>query len=159
MSDLYRTGQEPTWDIFLSYPSDAVQATAELYQLLCQAGVNPFFAEESKGGYTGEDWERVVTRALDKSKVIAAVISSQTTGATYQRGEIIRALNRAKNQGIRVVPVMLTGTTEKDMTLGLEIYQGLWQDRSARGLRDVAQSLARLARQPHDASRHMVGAV
>ena len=128
-----------TWDVFLSFSTADQRHAEELEKRLTDQGWKVFLAHKSVGH--GVDWRELIPTALQKSRLVAVLLSSHTGQSPYQNGEIIRAIRAKKSGEAELVPIYLEGESASlpSWGFGLEGYQSL--DLSRLSMREIAQRL------------------
>ena len=157
MQDADTSSQPAPWDFFIAH-SSADKATAEeLYGYL--AGEFRVFLDSRTLQY-GDDWDMELSRAQQRSKVTLVLVSNHTESSYYQREEIAVALamSRANSAAHRVVPCFLDRAVSQreDIPYGLRLKHGISVEE-AGGLKQLAEKLAQLGRQPSDGSSDASG--
>ena len=114
------------YDFFLSHAGADGEQAKELYRLLVAAGAEVFV--DSVSLQPGQDWQEQLAQALQNSRVVVPLLSSNTKQAHFQRAEILRAINLARQDSEKhiLVPVLLdSGQEDAFVPLGMEIFQQL----------------------------------
>jgi ABC-type Na+ efflux pump permease subunit len=109
------------WDIFLAHAGADASVAEELYELLEPCKV--FLASRSL--LLGDDWDRELARAQQRSLITVVLVAARTDTAYYQREEVAAALDMARADGSRhrVVPVYLQNGHA--VPYGLRLKHGL----------------------------------
>lgn len=106
----------PKWDLFLAHPP-AEQAVAEQLYDLIGSRLRVFLS--SKSVQLGDLWDDVVPTAQREALITVVLVSEHSDKSWYQRDEIAAAIDLAKSDGRRVVPVLLRGTPPESLPYGL----------------------------------------
>jgi tetratricopeptide (TPR) repeat protein len=104
------SGGSADWDVFLAYPSPERARAQALYDALTAADLKVCFDQVVLK--LGDDWHDLLPRHLDASSVVVALIPTDISAAHYARSELIRAIDRVRRKGRRLVPVRLAPEAE-----------------------------------------------
>jgi len=114
------------WDFFIAHAGPDTRTAERLYGHL---DPNSRVFLDSRNLVLGDDWDRVLSQAQQKSLVTVVLISSKTEAAYYQREEIAAAIALAREnaENHRVVPVFLNEEAKgnKSVPYGLRLKHGL----------------------------------
>ena len=107
------------YDFFIAYAGPDRQAAEQLSDLLQERSV-PFL--DCRVLQFGDDWDRELALAQQRSRITVVIVSSRTGDAFYEREEIAAAIALARRdpQGHRVVPVYLDTSAEVPYGLRLK---------------------------------------
>ena len=138
-------GGDQSWDVFISYAGPDETTAEELRRLLTERGKRAYFHPESV--QAGDEWRADIPRHIEASAVTAVLLSEHYANAWYQGSEVNIAINAARYERRRVVPVRLVA--DVDLPFGLERVQAIdaW---SATELADAADSIVALLDRPDD---------
>lgn len=134
---------EYLYDFFLAYASADKEAAEELFDLL------PYRVFlDSRCLKLGDGWDVAISKAQRRSRITVVLVSSRTGSAYYQREEIAAAINMARRDMHRVVPIYLDGwpDAESEVPYGLRLRHGL-SATDEGGLESVASRLEELLAQ------------
>lgn len=135
------------WDFFIAYTRPDEKAADRLYGLLSSAGARVFM--DRRRLEPGQPWDSALKKALTRSAISVFLISSDSEDSYYQQEEVAIASGLARDpKTLQVcVPVLLSGTEQRDIPYGLNRLSALKEDGSS--LEDVAQALLRMLRERH----------
>ena len=138
------------WDFFIAHSAKDKQAAEELYDHLAR-DFRVFL--DSRTLKYGEDWDLELSRAQRNSRITVVLVSDHTESSYYERIEISEAISMARADAARhrVVPCFLGAAQRDDIPYGLRLKHGISLEESG-GLKQVAEKLAMVGRQPSDAS-------
>ncbi len=127
------------FDIFLSHAGPDRAAAAELYDELtprCRVFL------DSKSLRLGDPWDLAIAEAQEASSITLVLISEEADEAYYQREEVARAIDRSRQSGHRVIPIVLD--TDPDVInrtpYGLRLRKSIsWQELG--GAKGVAKAV------------------
>jgi hypothetical protein len=143
--------QAVQWDFFIAHSGQDKQLAEELYQYL--AGEFRVFLDSRALQY-GDDWDIELPRAQQRSKVTVVLVSNHTEGSYYERVEIASAIAMARADPARhrLIPCFLErgASQREDIPYGLRLKHGISLEE-AGSLKNVAEKLAQVGRQPSDA--------
>ncbi len=91
--------------VFLSYAHQDAPAAAGLALDLAGRGCVVWVDREQLRA--GDDWTRRIERAIDRSDVVAVLITRHSSRSRWVRREVLRAQRRRK----RIVPIYVDGDT------------------------------------------------
>jgi hypothetical protein len=94
------------YDAFIAYAKADAAYAKRLHQLLTAAGHRVFLDSETL--IAGEPWQEKTIRAQQNSRLNLVLIADQTDSAYFEREEVFHAIELARNEGNRVVPIYLT---------------------------------------------------
>jgi hypothetical protein len=144
--------QPVQWDFFIAHSGKDKQAAEELYDYLAR-DFRVFL--DSRTLKYGDDWDLELPRAQRNSKITVVLVSNHTESSYYERIEISEAIGMARADAARhrVVPCFLERGAAKreDIPYGLRLKHGISLEE-AGGLKQVAEKLAMVGRQPSGAS-------
>jgi len=141
---------------FISYAHEDVEAARRLYRDLKQAGLDPWFDEESL--LPGQRWKIAIRQAINDSRYFLALLSSASvTKAGFVQSELAKAmeiLDEFPESDIFVIPVRLDdckSSHEKLQDLHWVDMFPKWEDGLAKILRSMGvESLPPLSPIPSD---------
>lgn len=113
------------YDVFLSYSTkDSKKEASQIAAFLADHGLSVFIDTDIK---VGERWQTAIADALSSSRAVAVCISAASSDSPWQQEEIHAALSRsARDEGVRVIPVILPGANVDEMP---NFLQGIhWLD-------------------------------
>lgn len=133
--------KEYTWDIFIAHAGPDADVAELLYDLLAHS-CTVFL--DNRSLRLGDDWDQELRLAQDSSLMTVVLVSTNTNRAFYQREEIARAIEMARDetQSHRVIPLYL-GDMIADVPYGLRVKHGMVVEDSA-ALETAAQRLLEL---------------
>lgn len=136
---------EYLYDFFLAHASADKEAAEELFDFLSPP--HRVFLD-SRCLKLGDDWDVEISKAQRRSRITVVLASSRTEVAYYEREEIAAAINMARRDTHRVVPIYLDGwpDDESQVTYGLRLKHGL-SATDESGLEHVASRLKELLAQ------------
>jgi hypothetical protein len=141
------TGEKPEYlyDFFLAHAGADKGAAEELFDLL-PPPYRVFL--DTRCLKLGDDWDVEISKAQRRSRITVVLVSSLTEVAYYQREEIAAAINMARRDTHRVVPIYLDGRpdAESEVHYGLRLRHGLSAGDEG-GLEHVASRLKELLAQ------------
>lgn len=130
------------YDFFIAYATPDRQQAESLCWFLKDKSCQVFLDVENLN--PGALWQSVLREALEASRACVVLVSAHTPDAFYQREEIIRAIQlaRDKTRAYTVIPVILEKLSQGSvsMTYGLSSFQALDATRPG-GLKRVATDL------------------
>jgi hypothetical protein len=138
---------ERTWDVFIAHAGPDKAAAEHLYDLL-QDSCAVFL--DSRTLQLGADFDRELARAQRASLMTVVLVSPHTDRAFYQREEIARAVEMARQetQSHRVIPLYL-GEMPTEVPYGLKIKNGMIVEDSG-GLEIAANRILELVAELRD---------
>ncbi len=99
----------------------------------------------------GEEWQKVTDKQLERAHIILLLISPDFLASEFCQAEMKRALQRQKESGVKVIPIILRDVRWKHKAIGkLEALPTggtpvvKWQDRDT-AWRDVEAGIAKVA--------------
>ena len=104
------SGESIEFDFFLAHAGDDTVVAEQLFGLL-DGSCRVFM--DSKSLLPGDLWDVELPAAQRASAVTVAVVSRSTDGAHYQLEEIAEAIQLARSEDRRVVPVYLDGMPDR----------------------------------------------
>lgn len=140
-----RPAGAPAWDVFLAH-ADGDKAIAQAIRARLVAaplvsGRRPRVFLDVEEIVPGDCWDVLIPEAQRASTLTVVLLSRHTDQAWYQREEIAAAIELARREGQRVVPVYLDGI---EPPYGLRGVHGLHErdpDRIAVALREMMDEL------------------
>jgi len=118
-----------TWDVFVAYSSPDREVAKRIVKRL-EPYLNVFLDVEQI--QVGDQWDKSIKNAILTSSVILSIISKRTDMAFFERDEILRAIDRMRQDPDEciIVPVYLDGLSpsSSDIPYGLKPIQGLRLD-------------------------------
>jgi MinD-like ATPase involved in chromosome partitioning or flagellar assembly len=114
-----QSGEVHDEPVFISYSSNERAVAERIVKRLEHARVGVAWDGDL---LPGADWRAELSRALDSSKVVVAVLSPGTT--TFSKLQL-NELERAHAQGKPIVPVLIPGARVQDMPSFMLEYQAL----------------------------------
>ena len=131
------------WDIFIAYASPDRPLAERLHDLLkdkCRVFV------DSRSLMLGDNWDLEVPRAQRASLVTVVLVTENTESRSLPRDEIIAAVQLARQNEHRVVPIFLGAASRQvdRIPYGLRPWQGINLDVGATQLPRAADRLAAL---------------
>jgi hypothetical protein len=136
---------EYLYDFFLAHASADKEAAEELFDLF-PPPYRVFL--DSRCLKLGDDWDVAISKVQRRSRITVVLVSSRTESAYYQREEIAAAINMARRDTHRVVPIYLDGwpDAESEFPYGLRLRHGL-SATDEGGLEHVVSRLKELLAQ------------
>lgn len=116
-----RSGDGPL-TFFIAYAAPDANVAERLYDLLAMEST--VFLDR-RSVRLGDDWDRELAAAQRRAEITVVLVSDHTEEGFYQREEIARAIDMARQGSHRVVPLWLSGTDWHAVPYGLRIKQGL----------------------------------
>jgi hypothetical protein len=101
-----RSGEGPI-TFFIAYAAPDAAVAERLYNLL--ATESTVFLD-TRSLRLGDDWDRELAAAQRRAAITVVLVSDHTEEGFYQREEIARAIEMARQGSHRVVPLWLSGT-------------------------------------------------
>jgi hypothetical protein len=104
-----QTSEPKAWDIFISASSADSKQAERLYNLL-ESNYKVFYAPKNISA--GEQWEKALEDALERSRTILVLLSQESVRSELMNAEIQAARNRyERDPSFRIIPVRLDDTT------------------------------------------------
>jgi tetratricopeptide (TPR) repeat protein len=116
-----RSGDGPL-TFFMAYAAPDADVAERLYGLLA---VESTVFLDRRSLRLGDDWDRELAAAQRRAEITVVLVSDHTEEGFYQREEIARAIDMARQGSHRVVPLWLPGTDRHAVPYGLRIKHGL----------------------------------
>lgn len=131
--------RDERWDLFIAYASPDRLAAEKLHKML-SSSFRVFL--DRRNILPGDDWSSRLSAAQSMAAVTLVLISSRTDSAYYQREEIARAIELARDDDRHwVVPILLDEPGDPvDLPYGLRLRQAV-SVTEAGGLPGVAERL------------------
>jgi guanylate kinase len=101
------------FDIFLSHNTDDSAFVEEIASILESAGFRPFL--DRWHIIPGEPWQEALERAIQQSKTCGVCISPSGTGPWQNEEMRIFLEKRVRDNGIRVIPILLPETNDQTL--------------------------------------------
>jgi predicted ATPase len=138
---------ETRYDFFLAHAGPDEAVAGELYDLL-SPHARPYLA--SRCMELGADWGRELSEVQRRSRVTVVLISPNTPRAFYQRAEIARAIDLAREDPAShgVIPIFLegfSGDPRQEVPFGIDLKHGIRLSEST-DLASAAEQLLRWLR-------------
>lgn len=135
-------GRVYRYDFFLAHAGPDTQAADDLYVLLAP-DARVFL--DKRCLRLGDNWDSVLPEAQRISRITVVLVSARTEKAYYQKEEIAAAIDMARKEEHRVVPVYLDGwpSDSAGVPYGLKRLHGLSAPDEG-GLLGVSQRLKEL---------------
>ncbi|WP_447751014.1 toll/interleukin-1 receptor domain-containing protein [Sphingopyxis fribergensis] len=125
--------------VFLSYPSEHLEAAVEVKNFVRSVGVECWFDKDSL--VAGEDWDRARHQGLVEADVFLVLCAAQTTGrnGVYQReiNEALELLRDRRLGTIYIIPLRLEDAplpSELGRLQYVDHFEGAWRRKLAVGL-------------------------
>ena len=99
------------YDFFIAHAGADVKPAERLFDLLSKDS-RVFL--DTRCLKLGDQWDQVLPRAQRQSRVTVVIVSPRTEAAFYQQEEVAAAIDLAKRDGHRVVPVYIEGPPKDD---------------------------------------------
>lgn len=99
----------PVFDVFLSYNKRDREFVSEIARKLEGRGLRPWLDEEQLT--PGQSWQGAIADAMGAAKSVAVFIGPDGVGK-WQALELRSFLDRAAEEGLRIIPVLLPGLQE-----------------------------------------------
>ena len=141
-----------SWDIFIAH-SGADGREAEILYGLLNDQCRVFL--DSRCLRLGDDWDRELARAQRASRVTVVLISATTEHSYYQREEIAAAIEMARQDAHRVVPMFLHPVSAKSDPVPVRpafLKHGL-EVKGEQGIKKSAPRLHKLISELNDQSK------
>src|SRR5580704_10736862 len=124
--------------IFISYcHTDGTELALRLRTDLAQFGFSPWLDQHRLRG--GSSWSREIEHALDKSKVVLALLSEGSFASEVCRGEQLRSLRH----GTCVIKILVQTKADRPVYLEEKQYLDFSQDSEyTKRLRELADTIA-----------------
>lgn len=116
-------------DVFLSYSRKDEAIMRQVQDSLRAAGLSVWIDEGLEPGTVG--WQEAIAEAIDQAQVMVVLLSPASNQSLWVRKEISFAQSRGK----RICPVLVAGSTERSVPIGLIDVQ--WVD----GREDLRRAL------------------
>lgn len=120
MSDRYRHS------VFISYSTQDRMLAERLAEKLRAERFNVWTDREI---LPGQDWQRAIETAIDKSDVIVIILSETALGSSWQQMEIGMALRSIVGQSKKVIPVLVSGIDSDSLPAFLRHIPSVKLDR------------------------------
>ena len=110
------------YDFFIAHAGKDINKAKNIYDLLSEK-YKVFLDKESL--QLGDNWPKVLSDALEKSKVIILLLSKGSDNAYYLQEEMVRAiqLQRTNSNFYKVVPIYLDGLPNTISEIPYGLYQ------------------------------------
>jgi hypothetical protein len=126
------------YDAFIAYAGPDAEYANKFYNLLSVIGHRVFL--DSKELLVGDPFSEKIGQAQKDSLLTVVLISNRSDSAYFEKEEILRAIELARDAGHRVVPVYLTGGRSRDMPLPLSQLHSIYMDEES-SLLSIAQKI------------------
>src|SRR3954452_4066597 len=140
------------YDFFIAHSGKDTPIAERLFDLLAQ-DTRVFL--DSRCLKYGDKWDVVLPRAQSQSLITVVIISTDTHGAFYEQEEVAAAIQLARREEHRVVPLYINGGPNdlEDVPYGLRtLHYAEVSDR--RTIEQVASELRQLAGRPGPVAEH-----
>src|SRR5215210_6455254 len=94
------------YDLFIAHASEDTTIAEQLFDLL---GDDTRVFLDSRCLELGDEWDVVLPLAQRQSRMTVIMVSKRTYAAFYQREEVAAAIDLARREVHRVVPVFING--------------------------------------------------
>lgn len=129
-------------DVFISYSRQDRAVVDKLADCLQSMGVSVWRDQDIR---LGADWMLEIEQALNNAKVLVFCLSPNFLASDWAQYEIGVALSRSREEGVRVVPVLMRDALVPSM---LDRFQYI--DARQLGAKQVASLIRNAVRSPDD---------
>ncbi|HLO60530.1 MAG TPA: TIR domain-containing protein [Bacteroidales bacterium] len=115
----------PTYNIFISYPSSELVIVTQFYEILTNLNYNVFLDTNSL--QCGDKWREQITKAQKRSSITLILISEESAKSHYQQEEIILAIELMQNSNHKIIPIYYISdkSFKEIIPFGLHSIQGI----------------------------------
>lgn len=106
-------------DIFISYSHQDRESVASISRALNELNITAWSDQKIRAG---DEWMAEIEKALNEAKVLVLCVSPSFLASDWPQFEIGVALSRARDSGVRVIPLILR---ESDVPDALNRFQYL----------------------------------
>ena len=92
-------------DIFIAYAGPDHAEAGALHDAIEERGLVPWL--DKRRLVPGDRWDEVINHAADEARLFAVIISARWSANWYTSDELARAIARARERDLRIVPVLL----------------------------------------------------
>lgn len=154
MKSINNSNSGYTYDVFISYVREDISIVDTLAAALRNEGINLFL--DIVAIKAGEDYNKVISEAISRSKVILLIISEAWFKSNWAREELAIAIELYRAGEVRLVPVYLSEDYVNDRRLPYAVrsIQGLILDffpftiNNKKNLNDFTRQIAELVYRP-----------
>jgi hypothetical protein len=126
--------------VFISHSSADTATAKAVAQALHAAGVHYFLDVQDIS--VGEDWLEAILKELEAASIYVLLVSPEYVKSNWGQVEIGVAVARAREKGVKVLPVLLEGARVPSALLGFQRLEGVRLTPSA-----IALAVKRLVEQ------------